>query len=123
MVTPHHEAAADRGELEAAADPRPPAPDLDCAFGWSFLTKHAHVLICLERDPQIRIRDLAARIGLSPRVAMRILDDLEGAQHITRRRDRRGTRYEVHHHQSRPCPVVGEMNIAALIQLIRGEPS
>jgi hypothetical protein len=94
---------------------------LERALPWSFLTKHAHVLICLEDNPESRLRALAARVGLSTRAVLRILDDLEGAGHITRRRDPRGTCYEVHRQQSRRCPVAGNIHIDELLQLIRGD--
>lgn len=91
------------------------------ALSWSFLSKHAHVLVCIEEDPQIRIRALATKVGLSPRAVLRTLDDLERAQYITRRRNRQGSRYEVHTRQARRCPVVGDLHISDLVQLLRGE--
>ena len=43
---------------------------------WTFLTNHAHVLLSISRDPDIRIRDLAERVGITERAAQRILTDL-----------------------------------------------
>lgn len=107
--------------ITAGDGAQPEEPCASTSVLWSFLSKHAHVLVCLEADPQIRIRALATKVGLSPRAVLRTLDDLERAQYITRRRDRRGSRYEVHTRQARRCPVIGDLNIAALVQLIHGE--
>jgi hypothetical protein len=110
---------AGSGELATTADARRASSGRERASEWTFLTKHAHVLICLEDDPKCRIRALAVRIGMSPRAVLRILDDLERAKCITRRRDRRGTQYEVHGQKSRECPVGGAVHITELLQLIR----
>ena len=66
------------------------------ASGWTFLTNHTHVLICLWREPELRLRDVAARVSITERAVQRIVADLEAAQIITRIRDGRRNRYEVH---------------------------
>ena len=40
---------------------------------WDFLTNHAHVLICVARDPGIRLRDIAGLVGIAERGAHKIL--------------------------------------------------
>jgi hypothetical protein len=35
--------------------------------GWDFLTNHAHVLLCVAHDPGIRLRDIAAWVGITER--------------------------------------------------------
>ena len=66
------------------------------ASGWTFLTNHTHVLICLWREPELRLRDVAARVSITERAVQRIVADLEAANIITRIRDGRRNRYEVH---------------------------
>ena len=44
---------------------------------WTFLSNHAHVLVCLRQDPDLRARDLADRVGITERAIRRILHDLE----------------------------------------------
>jgi Winged helix-turn-helix DNA-binding len=46
---------------------------------WDFLTNHAHVLVCVARDPGIRLRDIATAIGITERAAHRILSELVDA--------------------------------------------
>ncbi len=62
---------------------------------WTFLTNHSHVLICLARDPQLRLRDLAEQVGITERAVQGIVNDLEAAGCLTRHREGRRNRYEI----------------------------
>ena len=62
---------------------------------WTFLTNHTHVLICLTRDPRLRLRDLADEVGITERAVQGIVKDLEAAGCITRHREGRRNRYDV----------------------------
>ena len=62
---------------------------------WTFLTNHSHVLICLARDPQLRLRDLAEQVGITERAVQGIVNDLEAAGCLTRHRDGRRNRYDI----------------------------
>jgi DNA-binding MarR family transcriptional regulator len=63
--------------------------------GWTFLTNHAHVLLALQRDPQARVREVAALVGISERMVQLVLNDLEEAGYLVRRRVGRRNEYEV----------------------------
>ena len=63
---------------------------------WTFLTNHSHVLICLARDPELRLRDIADLVGISDRAVFTIIGDLEAAGFVERRKVGRRNRYEVH---------------------------
>jgi hypothetical protein len=45
--------------------------------GFTYLTNHSHVLVALDTDPELRVRDLAAMVGITERAVQRILTDLE----------------------------------------------
>jgi DNA-binding MarR family transcriptional regulator len=64
--------------------------------GWRFVTNHAHVLECIAADPDVRLRDIAASVGVTERTVAHILGDLERAGYLTRSRDGRRNRYVVH---------------------------
>jgi predicted ArsR family transcriptional regulator len=64
---------------------------------WTFLTNHTHVLICLTRDPGLRLRDIAAEVGITERAVQGIVKDLESAGCITRHREGRRNRYDIVH--------------------------
>jgi DNA-binding IclR family transcriptional regulator len=63
---------------------------------WRFVTNHAHVLECIAADPSARLRDIAATVGITERTASQIVNDLEQAGYVTKTRDGRRNRYEVH---------------------------
>lgn len=63
--------------------------------GWTFLTNHAHVLLAVARDPDARLRDVAATVGVTERAAQAIVADLEAAGYLTRERVGRRNRYTV----------------------------
>ena len=62
---------------------------------WTFLTNHAHTLVCIARDPGLRLRDVAERVGVTERAAQRIVSDLVDAGYLERRRDGRRNTYRV----------------------------
>ena len=63
--------------------------------GWTFLTNHSHVLICLARDPDLRLRDLADAVGITERAVQGIVNDLEAAGFITKHREGRRNHYSI----------------------------
>ena len=69
--------------------------------GWSFLTKHARVLLCIADDPGVRLRDIAATVGITERSAYGIVTDLAAAGYAIKRKHGRRNRYQI---QARPPP-------------------
>ena len=67
----------------------PRAPD------WTFLSNHGHVLVCLALDPQARLRDIAARVGITERAVQTIVRSLEEAGYIHKERVGRRNTYAV----------------------------
>ena len=62
---------------------------------WTLLTGHGHVLVEIARDPEARMRDIAAAADITERTAQVIVADLEAAGYITRTRSGRRTQYTV----------------------------
>ena len=73
----------------AMTEPRPHAGE------WTFLTNHTHVLLQLALEPDIRLRDIAAKVGITERAAHAIVSDLVDAGYVTRTRVGRRNRYAV----------------------------
>jgi DNA-binding IclR family transcriptional regulator len=63
---------------------------------WRFVTNHGHVLQCIAEDPTTRLRDIAINVGITERTAAQIVNDLEQAGYLTKTRDGRRNRYQVH---------------------------
>ena len=60
---------------------------------WTFFTNHAHVLVAISRDPELRQRDIARLVGITEGAVQRILHDLEDHGYLTRERVGRRNRY------------------------------
>jgi DNA-binding MarR family transcriptional regulator len=87
---------------------------------WTFLTNHSHVLLCLARQPDTRLRDVADDVGITERAVQRIVADLEAGGYLTRRKAGRRNVYAID--ESRPLrhPVEAHQTIARLLAL--GDP-
>ena len=66
--------------------------------GWSFLTNHARVLLCIARDANTRIRDIALTLDVTERTAHSIVSDLTDAGYVVKERDGRRNRYHIQAH-------------------------
>lgn len=88
---------------------------------WTFLSNHAHVLICLAGQPDARMRDLALRIGITERAVQRIVLDLEVDGLIVRHREGRRNVYELHLDQPLRHPVESHRAVRELVELILEE--
>ncbi|MEY4581341.1 MAG: hypothetical protein RL701_6044 [Pseudomonadota bacterium] len=87
---------------------------------WTFLTNHAHVLICIAEDPSARIRDLAALVGITERAIQKLITELEEGGYLTHVRDGRRNVYRVRANQPLRHPVEKHRNVAVLLELVRG---
>lgn len=91
--------------------------------GWTFLTNHSHVLLCIAADPGIRGRDIAERVGITERSAQSIIRDLEEAGYLTRRRVGRRNHYEIHPDLPLRHPVEEDNLVAELLKLVGPGPA
>lgn len=62
---------------------------------WTFLTNHAHVLLCVAGNPNTRLRDVAEQVGITERAAQRIVTELEEAGYLEREREGRRNVYRL----------------------------
>ena len=90
--------------------------------GWAFLTNHAQVLVCIARDPGIRLRDIGERVGITERAAHRIVVELAEAGYITRKRNGRRNHYTINTHFPLPDPVAREQNVGELLAILTCPP-
>ena len=69
---------------------------------WNFLTNHARVLLCLARDPGVRLREVAAGLGITERSAHTIVTDLTTAGYVVKQKHGRRNRYQIQAHLPLP---------------------
>ena len=85
---------------------------------WTFLTNHAQVLLCLAEDPDIRLRDVAQRVGITERATQRILAELVDAGYVKAVRAGRRNHYTVdREHAMRHSAQLG-YEIGALLEAL-----
>jgi IclR-like helix-turn-helix domain-containing protein len=85
---------------------------------WSFFTNHARVLICIARDPGIRLRDLAATIDVTERSAYGIVTDLVNAGYVVKDKDGRRNRYRVEAQLPLPESIGRERTVGDVLGLL-----
>ena len=90
------------------------------AANWSFLTSHARVLLCIARDPGVRLRDIAASVGITERSAHGIVTDLTEAGYIVKQKNGRRNRYQVQAHLPLPEPTSRERTVGEVLALLAG---
>jgi MarR family len=88
---------------------------------WGFLSNHGRVLLLLARDPGMRLRDIAARLGITERSAYGIVTDLTVAGYISKRKDGRRNRYQIEAHQPLPEPTSRERTVGEILALLTAE--
>jgi DNA-binding IclR family transcriptional regulator len=85
---------------------------------WTFLTNHAHVLLCIAKDPAVRMRDVAEKVSVTERAVQRIVAELEEAGYLKRYRDGRQNRYEICTSLHLRHPVERGCQISELIRVL-----
>jgi IclR-like helix-turn-helix domain-containing protein len=85
---------------------------------WSFFTNHARVLICISRDPGLRLRDLAAALGITERSAYGIVTDLVEARFVIKDKDGRRNRYQIEAQMPLPEPIGRERTVGDVLGLL-----
>lgn len=61
---------------------------------WTFLSNHAHVLVCLAADSEARMRDVAEAVGITERAVQQIVRDLVEQGYVHKTKVGRRNRYQ-----------------------------
>ena len=88
------------------------------AAGWTFLTNHARVLLCIARDPGVRLLDIAQRVGITERSAYGIVQDLADAGYIVKEKAGRRNRYRIRAHLPLREPTSRERTVGDILALL-----
>ncbi len=120
MATRRKPNAAGRdAPAESAAESTPQAAKPEAS--WTFLTNHAHVLLCIAKRPEVRMRDVADLVGITERAVQRIVSDLADAGYVERIRQGRRNHYVVRGDLPLRHPIEMHEKVSSLITLVHGE--
>ena len=86
---------------------------------WTFLSNHAHVLVCLARDPEARLRDIAADVGITERRVSSIVADLEAEGVVRINRVGRRNTYTVNKRARLRHPLESHQSVGDLLRAIQ----
>ena len=85
---------------------------------WSFFTNHARVLLCIAHDPGVRLRDIAATLGITERSAYSIVTDLTEGGYVVKDKDGRRNRYEIQPHLPLRGAISQERTIGEVLDVL-----
>lgn len=106
--------------MNKSTQPSSAASETAATKGWTFLTNHAHVLIVLHTEPDLVLREVAMRVGITERAVQRIVQDLEDEGFVLRTKVGRKNRYEVRTQAALRHPIESHREIGDLLNLIKG---
>lgn len=85
---------------------------------WTFLTNHAHVLLCLAKSKQMTMRDISQQVGITERAVQRIIHDLDSEKYIEIKKEGRRNLYTPNEHKHLKHPIEAHRNVADLLRLV-----
>jgi DNA-binding Lrp family transcriptional regulator len=91
--------------------------------GWTFITNHARVLMCIAENPDARLRDIAQQVDITERATQRIVGELVDAGYLTRQRVGRRNRYKVHGRRPIRAPEADNVAIGDVLNLLLSSSS
>ena len=101
---------------------RPPEDDSETRRPqWTIFSNHAHVLVCIARNPEELVREIARKVGITERAVQRIIGELEEAGVIARERLGRTNRYTLSLDKPLRHPLEANTTIAEVIRVIESE--
>jgi hypothetical protein len=92
-------------------------------ISWTFLSNHGQVLLCIARDPGVRLREIGEQVGITERAAHRIVGELVDAGYLVRERNGRRNRYTITDDRNLPDRLARDRSIGDLLGVLATEPS
>jgi DNA-binding transcriptional ArsR family regulator len=87
---------------------------------WTFLSNHGRALLCIARDPDVRLREIASNLGITERSAYGLVSDLADAGYIEKERDGRRNRYRIEEDLPLPELTDRELAIGEVLAVLTG---
>lgn len=89
---------------------------------WTFLSNHAHVLLCIAQDPEVRLAEIARRVGIGERAVHSIVSDLVDAGYVERTKQGRNNVYSVNLDRPLRHPLESDHKIAEIFRPLTKRP-
>ena len=87
---------------------------------WTFLTNHAHVLLCIAQNPEVRLAEMARLVGIGERAVHSIVNDLVDAGYVLRTKQGRNNVYEVNLDRPLRHPLEAGHHISEIFKPLTG---
>lgn len=85
---------------------------------WTFFSNYGHVLVCLARNREARLRDVAAKVGITERAVQKIVRDLQDAGFVTVSKQGRCNRYRINRRKSLRHDLESHCTVGKLLALV-----
>ena len=85
---------------------------------WTFLSNYSHVLVCIAANPDVLVREVAAKVGITERATQRIVAELEDAGYLSHERIGRRNHYQVNADLPLRHPLEDHLSIGDLLRVI-----
>jgi hypothetical protein len=85
---------------------------------WTLFSNHGHVLVCLARDSEARLRDVAADVGITERAVQKIVRDLQDNGMVGVTKHGRRNRYRIHYRKPLRHDLEAHCTLGDLLDLV-----
>ena len=89
---------------------------------WTLFSNHGHVLLCLARDSEARLRDVAADVGITERAVQKIVRDLQDGGMVSVTKNGRRNNYRIHDKKSLRHELEAGCTLKDLINIVNKVP-
>ena len=96
---------------------------MDKGTDWTFLSNYAHVLVYLAENPDARLREIADRVGITERSAMRLITHLDDAGILTRKKHGRRNTYTIDMEAPLRHPIEAHCTVGQLLEMVLSRDS
>ncbi len=85
---------------------------------WTFFSNHGHVLVCLARDREARLRDVAVQVGITERAVQKIVRDMQDAGYLEVSKHGRRNRYRINNRKALRHSLQSGCTVGQLLKLL-----
>jgi hypothetical protein len=91
--------------------------------GWAFLSKHGYALLCIANDPNSRLVDIAASVGITERGAHTLVSQLVEGGYLKKTKHGNRNRYQLQRDAPMRHPLVRHQTVGQLLDALGSNPA